>query len=87
MADLGDDDKRLAFDLHYAACLHAVEDLSDALNLLYSIVWMMARGNEEKADEFYAKTYQGLLEVLAADSENLTVTDEFKKRYEEQING
>ena len=32
MANLSDEDKQLAFDLHYAACLHAVEELSDTLN-------------------------------------------------------
>ena len=87
MADLSNEDKQLAFDLHYAACLHAVEDLSDALNTLYASIWLMASGNEGKADKFYKGAYEGLLEFLAQDSENLTVTDEFRKQYQEQING
>lgn len=87
MADLSDEDKQLAFDLHYAACLHAVEDLSSALNNLYASIWLMASGDDNKADEFYKGAYQGLLEFLSQDSENLTVTDEFRKQYQEQING
>ena len=87
MAELSDEDKLLAFDLHYAACLHAVEDLTEALNALYAAIWMMASGDDSKADEFYKGAYKGLLEFLAQDSENLTVTDDFRKQYEESING
>lgn len=87
MADLSDEDKQLAFDLHYAACLHAVEELSDALNTLYASIWVMASGDDSRADEFYAGAYKGLLEFLAQDSESLTVTDEFRKQYQAQING
>lgn len=82
-----DEDKILELDLHYAACLHAVEDLSDALDELYASIWLMVSGDDSKADEFYKGAYKGLLEFLAQDSENLTVTDELRKQYQEQING
>lgn len=84
MPDLSDEDKLIAFDLHYAACLHALEDLSDALNTLYAAIWLIASGDDSRADEFYKGTYQGLLTFLAQDSENLTVTDEFRNLYETQ---
>ncbi|PZO58064.1 MAG: hypothetical protein DCF15_05880 [Phormidesmis priestleyi] len=86
MAELADEDKQLAFDLHYAACLHAVEDFTDALQTLYGAIYILTSGDEGETDKFYAKAYQGLLDFLAQDAEDLTVTDEFKKQYEDSIN-
>ena len=78
-----DEDKILNFDFHYAVCLLAVDELIEALNDLYTSIWLMVSGDDEETDKFYASTYDGLLERISEQAANLTVTDEFKQYYEE----
>ena len=87
MAESSDDDKILSFDLHLAACLHAVEDLTEALSNLYVSVWLLASGNDVEANKLYRRTYHELLRAIADEVRSLEVTDEIRTQYQEQING
>ncbi|MGB7086596.1 MAG: hypothetical protein WBD47_13655 [Phormidesmis sp.] len=81
-----DDDKILAFDLQYAVCLQAVDEIVDALNELYTSIWLLTSGNDAATDDFYRKAYRSLLKAIADEANAFEITDEFRKQYETQQN-
>lgn len=82
-----DNDKILSFDLHYAACLHTLEDFTDSLSALYVAIWLLTSGDDYEAANLYRSTYHGLLRHIADDAHTFEITDKFRTQYETQKNG
>jgi hypothetical protein len=81
MAEVTDEDKILSIDLHYAQCLHTLEDFTDSLSALYVAMWLLASGDDARADKLYQQTYRGLLRDIADDAHRFEITDEFREKY------
>ena len=81
-----DKDKVLNFDFHYAICLLAIDELTEALKNLYGSIWLLTSGNDAATDTHYRSVYHGLLRLIADECSSLTITDDFRIQYEAQSN-
>lgn len=80
MSETTDEDKILSIDLHYAACMRALEEFTDTLSALYVAMWLLASA-DDAADKLYRKTYIGLLRSIADKAHRFEVADEFRENY------